>query len=129
MLRTNLLNALENAKEITLEIANSTRHPVRKKRALEAYHQACEIEDFLKHPSLYRQTDKMRYDRLAGIFKEMMWWLFVKKPKRKRVYSIVLGFYKRIPFFDLYYLIKIEQSTKATFKIAVPTGFASFYGD
>ncbi|RLI87726.1 MAG: hypothetical protein DRP01_00955 [Archaeoglobales archaeon] len=129
MLRTNLINALEHAKEMTLEIANSTKHPVRKKRALEAYHQACELKDFLEHPSLYRQTDKARYERLANIFKQMMWWLFVKKPKRRRVYSIALGLYKRAWFFDLYYFIKVEQSTNATFRIGVPTGFGTFYGD
>ena len=129
MLRTNLLNALEDAKRITLEIANSTRHPIRKKRALEAYHQACEIKDFLEHPSLYRQEGDQRYKHFVGMFREMATWLYMTKPKRRRVYSIILRFYKRAYFVDLYYLIKVEQSTRATFKIGQLTGFTSFYGD
>jgi len=129
MLRVNLLNALENAKQETLKIADSTRHPIRKKRALEAYQQACEIRDFLENPSLYRRFGNQRYQHLVEMFRTMIRWLYIRKPKRRRVYSIVLGLYKREYSFDLYYLIKVEQSTEATFKIGQLTGFPSFYGD
>jgi len=47
-----IIEALEEAKQWLLEISK-TRNPIRKQRALRAYHQACEIADFLKKPSMH----------------------------------------------------------------------------
>ena len=129
MLRVNLLNALEDAKQRTLEIADSTRHPIRKQRALEAYQQACELKDFLEHTSHYRLTDEERHQSFAEIFKEMGYWLFNRKPKRRRVFSIILGLYRRRSPISHYYYIRVEQSTDAEFRVGEPSGYWFRYGD
>jgi len=110
-----IIQALEEAKRELLKISETTRHAIRKQRALRAYHQACEIADFLKKPSIH--TDE-RGRNLRQIFQDAMWWLFIKKPrKRFRVYHISLGFYRREHGIYFYYVLRLTNKKEAEFAI------------
>jgi len=120
-----IIEALEEAKRELLKISETTGHAIRKQRALRAYHQACEIADFLKKPSMH--TDE-RGRNLRRLFQDAMWWLFIKKPrKRFRVYHIALGFYKRGWMGFRYYALRLTNRKEAEFVI---TAYAvRYFGD
>lgn len=128
-LHNELVRALEEAKTETLAIAESTRHPIRKKRALNAFHQACELLDFIKRPSIYRNTE--RWDRISGTIKAMMRWLFLRTSRRYRVFYLLLGFYRcEGRGWRRWYTIRVTNDFEAEFRIKDPSGYMStLYGD